>query len=155
MKYQFLISEIPFDPIWIYIGMIRCSNFYRKCQDSSAPIYVVGGQRNLFVFKLYENTKWFQSNHFTRRLYKHTYSTYSMIYENTHLSLIIAHNSCLIWQNLWESGQVYCKKHYTSNKLQHNCNCIHQRNYQSSHRTQGLLPQYNGRASVATGQNIK
>ena len=24
------------------------------------PPLVVGGQRNLFVFKLYENTKWFQ-----------------------------------------------------------------------------------------------
>ena len=35
-----------------------------------------------------------------------------------------------------ESGQVYCKKYHTSNKLQHICNCIHQRNYLRSHRTQ-------------------
>ena len=27
-----------------------------------------------------------------------------------------------------ESGQVYCEKQNTSNKLQHICNCIHQRN---------------------------
>ena len=41
------------------------------------------------------------------------------------------------------------QKQILSNKLQRSGNCIRHRNYQRTHRTQGLLLQCSGRASVA------